>query len=132
VRTAVPEDERWLREQLDAVLRTAQEREGIRLELRGHFTRAPKVMTPAIERLAALIGDCGRQLGLALEFKPTGGCCDGNNLAAAGLPNIDNLGVVGGEIHSAREFVRVSSIGERAQLTALLLMRLGSGELSWN
>jgi glutamate carboxypeptidase len=131
VRTAVPEDERWLREQFDGILRTAQEREGIKLELRGHFTRAPKVMTPAIERLAGLIGDCGRQLGLALEFKPTGGCCDGNNLAAAGLPNIDNLGVVGGEIHSAREFVRVSSIGERAQLTALLLMRLASGDLIW-
>ena len=132
VRTAVPADEAWLREQLDRIVAHAGQREGIGLELRGSFTRTPKVMTPAIERLAGLIGDCGRQLGVALEFKPTGGCCDGNNLAAAGLPNIDNLGVVGGEIHSAREFVRVSSIGERAQLSALLLMRLASGELSWN
>ncbi|MGQ0586912.1 MAG: peptidase dimerization domain-containing protein, partial [Gammaproteobacteria bacterium] len=131
VRTNVPDDERWLRQQLDRVLADAQQREGIRLELRGSFTRGPKVMTPAIERLAGMIGDCGRQLGLDLEFRPTGGCCDGNNLAAAGLPNIDNLGVVGGEIHSDREFMRLSSLGERAQLSALLLLRLASGELTW-
>jgi glutamate carboxypeptidase len=132
VRTAIPDDERWLRAQLERIVAEAQRREGIRLEVRGSFTRAPKVLTPAIERLAGLIGDCGRQLGLALEFRPTGGCCDGNNLAAAGLPNIDNLGVVGGEIHSDREFMRVSSLGERAQLSALLLLRLASGELTWN
>jgi glutamate carboxypeptidase len=131
VRTRAPDDESWLRERLDRLLLEAQRREGIRLELRGSFTRAPKVMTPAIERLAGMIADCGRRLGLALEFRPTGGCCDGNNLAAAGLPNIDNLGVVGGEIHSDREFVRVSSIGERAQLSALLLMRLAAGDLTW-
>lgn len=131
VRTGITDDECWLQEELDRILIAAQKREGIRLELRGSFSRGPKVMTPAIERLAGMIGECGRSLGLALEFKPTGGCCDGNNLAAAGLPNIDNLGVVGGEIHSDREFVRVSSIGERAQLSALLLMRLASGDLSW-
>ena len=132
VRTQVPDDECWLHEALDRVLIGAQKNEGYKLELRGSFTRGPKVMTPQIEKLAGMIGDCGRALGMQLEFKPTGGCCDGNNLAAAGLPNIDNLGVVGGEIHSDREFVRVPSIGERARLSALLLMRLASGELTWN
>ena len=131
VRTSVADDERWLQAQLDRIVADAQKKEGIRLELRGSFTRGPKVMTPAIERLAGMIGDCGRQLGLNLEFRATGGCCDGNNLAAAGLPNIDNLGVVGGEIHSDREFMRLSSLGERAQLTALLLLRLASGDLTW-
>lgn len=132
VRTSIAGDEGWLHEQLDRVLVEAHKRDGIKLELRGGFTRGPKVVTPRIEKLAGIIGDCGRALGLALEFKPTGGCCDGNNLAAAGLPNIDNLGVVGGEIHSDREFMRVPSIGERAQLSALLLMRLAAGELTWN
>lgn len=130
VRTAAPEDEPWLRAQFDRIVKDAS-REGLRLELHGAFTRPPKVMTPAIERLAGMIADCGRALGLSLAFMPTGGCCDGNNLAAAGLPNIDNLGVVGGEIHSAREFMRVSSLGERAQLSALLLLRLATGELAW-
>jgi glutamate carboxypeptidase len=132
VRTSVAADEPWLHAQLDRILADAQKKEGIKLELRGLFTRGPKVLTPAIGRLAGMIGDCGRQLGLDLEFRPTGGCCDGNNLAAAGLPNIDNLGVVGGEIHSDREFMRLSSLPERAQLSALLLLRLASGDLTWN
>jgi glutamate carboxypeptidase len=131
VRTAIADDEAWLQAQLDRIVATVQQKDGIKLEVRGSFTRGPKVMTPGIEKLAGLIGDCGRQLGLALEFRPTGGCCDGNNLAAAGLPNIDNLGVVGGEIHSDREFMRVSSLGQRAQLSALLLLRLASGEIQW-
>lgn len=131
VRTAVPEDESWLRAQFNRIVEGAS-RDGLRLELHGTFTRPPKVLTPAIDRLAGMIADCGCALGLSLAFKPTGGCCDGNNLAAAGLPNIDNLGVVGGEIHSAREFMRVSSLGERAQLSALLLLRLASGELAWS
>lgn len=132
VRTSVSEDQRWLHEQVDRILLAAQAHEGIQLELRGSFTRAPKIMTADIQRLAGMIADCGAKLGLKLEFKPTGGCCDGNNLAAAGLPNIDNLGVVGGEIHSSREFMRISSLAERGQLSALLLMRLASGDLSWS
>lgn len=132
VRTAIADDECWMQEELDRLLIAAQKKDGIKLELRGGFTRPPKVSTPGIEQLAGMIGDCGRELGLALEFKPTGGCCDGNNLAAAGLPNIDNLGVVGGEIHSDREFMRVSSIGQRAQLSGLLLLKLAKGDLTWS
>lgn len=130
-RTAQPADECWLQEQLDQLLTRLNERDGFRLELRGGFTRPPKIFDAATQRLAGMIGDCGRSLGIDLQFKPTGGCCDGNNLAALGLPNIDNLGVVGGDIHSDREFMRISSITERARLSALLLLRLASGELQW-
>lgn len=131
VRTHAREDECWMQEQLDRLLLNAQS-EGITVELRGGFTRPPKPFDARNQRLAGLIGDCGRSLGLDLQFKPTGGCCDGNNLHAYGLPNIDNLGVVGGEIHSDREFMRVSSLTERAQLSALLLLRLAHGELTWH
>ena len=131
VRTSIPGDECWLHEQLDLLLTRAGEREGIKLELSGGFTRPPKLFDEKNRKLADLIRDCGHQLDLELQFKPTGGCCDGNNLAALGLPNIDNLGVVGGEIHSDREFMRISSLPERAKLSALLLLRLASGELTW-
>jgi glutamate carboxypeptidase len=47
------------------------------------------------------------------------------------LPNVDTLGVRGGHIHSSDEFVLLDSLTERARLTALLLMKLGSGELAW-
>lgn len=131
VRTRVQEDQRWLLDRVGTLLGEARTREGYGLELRGGFTRPPKPASDGIARLQNLLGDCGRQLGFELQFRPTGGCCDGNNLAAAGLPNVDTLGVVGGEIHSDREWMRVSSLAERSKLSALLLLRLAHGELSW-
>ena len=131
VRTGEGGDECWLQDQLDLLLTRAQ-REGIQFELRGGFTRPPKLFDTRTQQLAGMLADCGKSLGLALQFKPTGGCCDGNNLAAEGLVNIDNLGVVGGEIHSDREFMRLSSLPERARLSALLLLRLARGELNWH
>jgi glutamate carboxypeptidase len=107
-------------------------RDGFKLELRGGFTRPPKPVSAGTARLQGLLSNCGRALGVELAFRATGGCCDGNNLAAAGLPNVDNLGVVGGDLHSDREWMRWSSLAERAKLSALLLTRLASGGLNWN
>ena len=60
-----------------------------------------------------------------LEIIPedTGGCCDGNDLAAAGLVNVDSLGIAGGGIHSAEEFADVDSIPGRAAMVAEVLHR---------
>ncbi len=115
-----------MQDQLDLLLRARADRGCIALELRGGFTRPPKPFDERNQRLDGLIATAAATWA-CLQFKPTGGCCDGNNLAAAGLPNIDNLGVVGGEIHSDREFMRVSSLAERAKLSALLLLRLAIG-----
>ncbi|MEQ1437785.1 hydrolase [Fontimonas sp. SYSU GA230001] len=131
VRTAQADDAHWVQGRLDRILAHAQ-RDGIRCELRGGFTRPPKLVDARQQRLMDLLADCGRALGTPLAFKPTGGCCDGNNLAAYGLPNVDNLGVVGRDIHSDAERMRVSSLTERAKLSALLLLRLASGDLSWS
>ena len=40
---------------------------------------------------------------------------------AAGLPNIDTLGPVGGNIHSDEEFVFVDSLVPKAKLAAMVL-----------
>ncbi len=132
VRTSQASDECWMHDELDLLMNRLNTREGLHCELSGGFTRPPKVVNVEIQRLMDYVGDCGKQLGLGLHFKPTGGCCDGNNLAAHGLANLDNMGVVGDRIHSDQEWMRVSSISERAKLSALLLLRLASGELQWN
>lgn len=131
VRTSRHEDEAWLLHAAQQLLDRAGGREGYAFELRGGFTRPPKPVGAGTARLQQLLGECGRTLGLDLQFRPTGGCCDGNNLAAHGLANVDNLGVVGGEIHSDREWMRVSSLAERAKLSATLLLKLAAGELAW-
>lgn len=130
-RMPLPEDAVWFIEQLAQIVSEASRADGITIELHGGISRPPKVVTPSIEQLIGHLQSSANQLGFELVGNPTGGCCDGNNLAAAGLPNIDNLGVRGGAIHSSDEFMEIPSLVERSQLTALLLMRLASGDIAW-
>jgi glutamate carboxypeptidase len=130
IRLSDPADESWCLAQLERLGAEINSRDGISLQLHGAFGRKPKRLTDANLALFELVRDCGEQLGMALEWKPTGGCCDGNNLAAAGVPNIDTLGVQGGKIHSSDEFMYVSSLTERAKLSALILMKLADGALN--
>lgn len=98
--------------------------------LHGGFTRAPKPMAAANAALFEAVKDTGALLDQPIDWQATGGCCDGNNLWAYGLPNVDTLGVRGGNIHTDQEFVILDSLPERAKLTALLLMRLAAGDLT--
>ncbi len=93
-------------------------------DLHGGFTRPPKSISPANELLMDWAVECGNDLSTHISFADTGGCCDGNNLAAAGLPNIDTLGVMGGHIHTDQEFMLIDSLPGRAKLSLLLLNKL--------
>jgi len=104
-------------------------RDGISVELHGGITSPPKRVDPPTGRLMEVVKRCGKELGLELDFRPTGGTCDGNRLAAAGLPCVDSLGARGDGIHSPDEFLYLDSLTERAKLTALFLMKLASGEI---
>jgi len=131
IRVENDEEQRWVDAQLADIIREFQSREGYDFEMYGGFARPPKPIRPATEHLFNMIKDCGVLLGQPIGWKPTGGCCDGNNLAAFGLPTVDSLGVRGGNLHSEEEFVILESLVERAQLSALLLLRLASGDLKW-
>lgn len=100
---------------------------GLHTHLHGGFARPPKPMAGPIRALHDVVAAAGRDLGLEITAKPSGGVCEGNNLWAAGCPNVDTLGVRGGAIHSADEFAHLSSLPERAKLSALVLMRFASG-----
>jgi glutamate carboxypeptidase len=85
-------------------------------------------MTPQSEALFELVRAAGADLGQEIAWKATGGVCDGNNIAACGVPVVDTMGVRGGNIHSMEEFLIVESLSERAALSALAILRLaGSG-----
>jgi glutamate carboxypeptidase len=128
IRMTTPDEQTKLQATLHRLVDAFNQKEGFRVELHGGFTRPPKLMTAEQEKLFHLVKECGAALGQDISWKNTGGCCDGNNLAAAGLPNVDTLGVRGGEIHSDREYMLLDSLTERAKLSALLLMRLANGE----
>ncbi len=96
----------------------------VAVTLDGGFARPPKPLDATQGRAFELVRGCGAALGLAIGWRDTGGVCDGNNLAATGLAVVDTMGVRGGAIHSADEFLLVDSIAERARLSALVLLRV--------
>jgi glutamate carboxypeptidase len=100
----------------------------VRMTIHGGFGRPPKPLDPAAERLFHLVRRCGADLGQEISWRATGGVCDGNNIAACGVPVVDTMGVRGGAIHSPDEYMIVESLKERAQLSALAILRLASEE----
>jgi glutamate carboxypeptidase len=93
----------------------------------GGISRPPKPVDPQAQRLFDLVREAGADLGQAIGWKPSGGVCDGNNIAACGVPVVDTMGVRGGAIHSPDEYLIASSLSERAALSALVLHRLALG-----
>ncbi|NKJ43310.1 hydrolase [Novosphingobium sp. SG720] len=101
---------------------------GVAIHVHGGISRPPKPLTLPAQALFHLVRTCGAALGQTIGWKDTGGVCDGNNIAALGVPVVDTMGVRGGSIHSPQEFLIVPSLAERAALSALVLHRLSGGE----
>ena len=96
----------------------------VEIEVSGGFGRPPKPLTRDAEDLFNLVKQAGADLGQSIAWQPSGGVCDGNNIAACGVPVVDTMGVRGGKIHSAEEYLIVDSLKERAALSALTILRL--------
>ena len=124
LRPRTPEIEADARHLIDqAVAAVAAERD-VQIELNGGFGRPPKPLTPEAEALFHLVKKAGADLGQSISWQPSGGVCDGNNIAACGVPVVDTMGVRGGKIHSPEEFLIADSLQERSALSALTIIRL--------
>ncbi|QQN73096.1 hydrolase [Croceicoccus sp. YJ47] len=115
---------------LDGMIANIARAHGVTMQLHGGISRPPKPVDEGAEKLFALVQRTGHDLGQEFGRKDTGGVCDGNNIAACGVPVVDTMGVRGGSIHSADEFMIVDSLAERAGLSALVLHRIAAGELA--
>lgn len=100
------------------------------LHRHGGVTRPPKPVDARAQQLFDLVRACGAELGQDIRWQATGGVCDGNNIAACGVPVVDTMGVCGGAIHSAQEYLIVPSLATRAALSARVIERLSQGALS--
>jgi glutamate carboxypeptidase len=124
LRPRTPEIEAEARQAIDATIAAVSADHGVTIEASGEFGRPPKPLTPEAEALFRLVKQAGADLGQAISWKASGGVCDGNNIAACGVPVVDTMGVRGGKIHSMEEFLIVESLSERAALSALTILRL--------
>lgn len=119
-----PAMEEYARKEINQLIDIVQAEHEVLIHLHGHFNRPPKPLTAEAEQLFGLVKRCGEDLGLSIGWKSTGGVCDGNNIAACGVPVVDTMGVRGGSIHSNDEYLITESLVERAKLSTLTLLRI--------
>lgn len=112
------------RSQIDATVAMVAAQHDVTVAVHGSFNRPPKPIDAGAAKLFALVQQAGADLSIPIAWRDTGGVCDGNNIAAAGVPVIDTMGVRGGAIHSPQEYMIVDSLSERARLSALSIARI--------
>jgi glutamate carboxypeptidase len=127
LRPATLDDQARAQQLIDSGVAAVAADHDVQIHVHGHFARPPKPVTPETEALFGLVQRAGADLGQTIGGNPTGGVCDGNNIAACGVPVIDTMGVRGGSIHSMEEYLIVESLAERAALSALTILRLAAG-----
>ena len=112
---------------LKALIARVETEYQVSVHLHGGISRPPKPVDTRAEKLFGIVEQCSALLGQPIARIASGGVCDGNNIAACGVPVVDTMGVRGGAIHSPDEFLIVPSLEERAKLSALVLHRLATG-----
>lgn len=130
IRIAHKEDQQPIEAELHRIAGEVAEKHGVSAKLHGGFLSPPKLLDARTQELYTQVEACGKELGIPITWTRSGGVSDGNKLSAAGLPVIDTLGPVGGNLHSPEEYVLLSSLTQRARLAALLLLTLASREAS--
>ena len=128
LRPTNPDDQSRAQRLIEEAAAAVASARDVRISMYGGFGRPPKPLDTEARKLFELVRRCGGDLGLAIGWRDTGGVCDGNNIAAQGVPVVDTMGARGGDIHSEDEYLIVESLVERAQLSALALLRLAAGD----
>ncbi|MCB1118362.1 MAG: M20/M25/M40 family metallo-hydrolase [Chlamydiia bacterium] len=100
---------------LEEVIREMETKRDVTITVHIDSERPPKPLTMKMKEMMPLI---------PTAWQSTNGVCDGNLLAANGLTVIDTLGVVGGALHTEREWMQIDSIFERAQWTIDLIRKV--------
>ncbi len=124
LRPKTPDIEAQAKLLLRDICRSISTEHDVIVDMHGSFARPPKPIEPAAARLFAIVEGAGADLGLSVTHKDSGGVCDGNNIHACGVPVVDTMGVRGGSIHSADEYMFADSLAERARLSALSILRI--------
>jgi glutamate carboxypeptidase len=128
IRPQTPDDEARAEAELDAAIAAVALKHDVKIRRHGGFGRPPKPIDGRAQALFELVRRSGADLGQEIGWRDTGGVCDGNNIAACGVPVVDTMGARGGAIHSPEEYLIVESLAERASLSALTILRLAEGD----
>ncbi|MCA9131371.1 MAG: hydrolase [Planctomycetales bacterium] len=130
VRLVDDESIKWFDQKLADLAMSVNEKDGYSCKCFGGITSPPKVPGRAMQRLMEHVETSSLALGLGnVEWVSTGGVCDGNKLASAGLPNVDTMGPIGGGLHSEDEWVDLLSIIEKSKLVVDIMKSYAASDL---
>jgi glutamate carboxypeptidase len=86
----------------------------------------PLIETPPVDALAARATAIYAELGKSLGKSGNGGASESAVAQSVGTPALDGLGLVGGDFHTDKEWIDLTSLTPRLYLFTRLLMDLGT------
>ncbi len=128
VRAVTKEEMEITERQLNEMMAELAKKHDVNCRLIKEIQRPPKPFDKETEKLYGDLRTCAQELGYDLQWHPSGGACDGNTLAAMGIPTIDCCGVIGGNIHTHSEFVLIDSLVDKAKWVAHYLIKRAEGK----
>jgi len=130
IRFTEEKDFAFVQEEINKITTAVSKETGVNISCEGKLSAVPKPLTDKTLHVLKHVKNCGKEIGLDIQWEDSGGVCDGNRLQETGLPTVDTLGVQGGKIHSSDEYLLTNSLAERTKLTALMLLKWANDE--WN
>ena len=112
------EDAQWVMNTLRSLQPALK---GATLEVQGEPDRPPMPCDAGRLQTFASIQQIAQSIGLDIQHGPSGGGSDASFTADIGTPTMDGLGAVGDGAHAVHENVVLSSLPERAALSAAIL-----------
>lgn len=116
-------------EKMDALLgqllhqcREVGKRRDITFEWKEKSYRPAKPFSKTTQMLADTYSQISESLGHPITWRPSGGVTDGNFLEHHGIPTLDTLGVIGGELHSEDEWMQLSSLSLKVKALLGILL----------
>lgn len=111
-------DAEWVKEQMFALQPALA---GTTLTVEGDWNRPPMECDAERLSIVARIKAIGDAIGVPVDHGPSGGGSDASFTAAIGVPTMDGFGAVGDGLHAPHEHILISSLSERAALSAAVL-----------
>ncbi len=87
----------------------------------------PLTQTPAVDGLATRAQAIYAELGKTIGKGGNGGASESAVVQSVGTPALDGLGLVGGDFHTDKEWIDLTSLSPRLYLFTRLLMEMGAG-----
>ena len=119
-------DTQKMNETVDLIKTILKNSKAKEVELIEIYNREPKVICNKTKDFIKLVTEVSTENNIPINWKDTGGVCDGNILQNEGLPTIDTFGANGDYIHTHNEYLIPESIKTKIKLVSRVIDALNN------